>query len=301
MVTTDDPSFGGRVFYEHNGIRHWVVSASYFAVYGFLWPDDVNSLPVDQIRSLKPGGPLPWPWTESDMTDPPKRDWTSLRELSCCTLRGRGIEFGAGTAPLCLPPGCQVEFADFFSKNELRDRSYESQLQANAEFVELAYITTIEEIIGVPDDSLDFIVACHVIEHTRNPVKAIAQSFNRLKQGGKLVLIVPDKRLTFDRARPLTSLEHNIADYMQPDDKRDEEHYYDFCRNVKDVSDDKLEEYVQTAIRTNMDLHFHVWTYDTFSDLILYIQRALIPWTSIWSHPPGTGDVANEFYFVLTK
>jgi predicted SAM-dependent methyltransferase len=301
LVMTDDPLFGGRVFYMEKGIRHWVISSSYFEPYGFVWPTDVNKVSAREIQDLKIGGPLPWPWTERDMRQPPKRDWTSLRELSACTLRGRGIEFGAGTAPFCVPPGCDVEFADFFSKPQLFERSYKSQLEANADFVDLQYVTTIEEISGVPDESLDFIVACHVIEHTRNPVKAIARSFECLKKGGKLVLVVPDKRLTFDKTRELTTLEHNIADYMHPDTQRDEQHYFDYCRNVMGISDDTLDSFVRSAIERNMDLHFHVWTYDSFLSLTSYIKQNLVPWSDIWSHPPGTGDIANEFYFVLTK
>ncbi len=301
LIATNDPPFGGRVFYVDKGIRHWVVSASYFEPYGYIWPTDVTQVTAREIRDLKIGGPLPWPWTESDMHNPPKNDWTTLREISTCTLRGTGVEFGAGTAPLCIPPRCDVKFADLFSKPQLFQRSYKSQLDANPDFVDLDYITTIEQIRGVPDESLDFIAACHVIEHTRNPIQAVVQSFKRLKSGGKLVLIVPDQRLTFDKTRELTTLEHLIEDYQHPDTKRDEQHYYDYCRNVCHVSEPTLDSFVKSAIERDMDLHFHVWTYESFVSLIAYINRLLVSWSSVWSHPPGTGDIANEFYFVLTK
>src|SRR5665213_2971724 len=108
FVVTDDPSFGGRVFYVESGIRHWVVDAAYFQAYGFQWPDDLTKVTAQEIRNLKIGGQLPWPWVDTDMHNPPKKDWTSLREISACTLHGRGIEFGAGTAPFCIPPRCDV-------------------------------------------------------------------------------------------------------------------------------------------------------------------------------------------------
>ena len=298
---TDDASFGGRVFYVEKGIRHWVISASYFAAYGFAWPSAVSKVMAHEIHGLKIGGPLPWPWTEEDMKDPPKKDWTSLREISTCTLSGDGIEFGAGTAPLCIPPRCHVEYADYFSKPELQDRSYKSQLDANPDFVDLDYITTIEEIKGIPDGSLDFVVACHVIEHTRNPIQAIVQCFKRLKTSGKLVLIVPDQRLTFDKTREVTTLEHLMDDFQNPNARRDEQHYYDYCRKVMCVPEDTLDPFVRSAIDKNMDLHFHVWTYESFLALISHIRRAVVPWSGVWSHPAGNGDIANEFYFVLTK
>ena len=301
IVQTDDPRFGGKVFYVQAGIRHWIISADYFEPYGFEWPASVSHVSGEEIAKLKIGGPLPWPWTAQDMQAPPKTDWNTLRELSACTLEGNGIEFGAGTAPFCIPPRCEVAFADFFPEAQLRDRSYQSQLEASADFADLSWITSIEQISGVSNDSQDFIVACHVIEHTRNPIKAIRRCFECLKPNGKLVLVVPDKRLTFDKDRALTPLAHLIDDYSMPDAKRDEQHYYDFCRFVRKDPVDLLPVAVDEAIRTNLDIHFHVWTYDTFRVLIDYIRTTVAPWSDVWSHPPGGGDIANEFYFVCTK
>lgn len=60
---------------------------------------------------------------------------------------------------------------------------------------------------AVPDHgSYDYIVASHFIEHSVNLVLLLADCQRLLKPDGVLALAVPDKRFTFDRFKPLTSL-----------------------------------------------------------------------------------------------
>jgi len=54
-----------------------------------------------------------------------------------------------------------------------------------------------EDMSAIPDASLDFVIACHVIEHLRNPLRAFEQVYRKLRSGGRYVLIVPEQRVTF--------------------------------------------------------------------------------------------------------
>lgn len=48
--------------------------------------------------------------------------------------------------------------------------------------------------IPFDDDSFDVVVAAHVIEHVREPIKLIAECFRVLKPGGKLYVEAPSER-----------------------------------------------------------------------------------------------------------
>ena len=55
------------------------------------------------------------------------------------------------------------------------------------------------------DAPIDFVIASHVIEHIPDPVGWLAQIGEILTDRGLLVLVVPDRRFTFDVNRPETT------------------------------------------------------------------------------------------------
>jgi SAM-dependent methyltransferase len=59
----------------------------------------------------------------------------------------------------------------------------------------------------------DFTLVSHMLEHTANPLKVLEAVRRILKPTGVLLLILPDPRHTFDHHRPVTTLEHLVADY----------------------------------------------------------------------------------------
>jgi SAM-dependent methyltransferase len=159
-------------------------------------------------------------------------------------------------------------------------------------------VSDLESMEGLAFDSLDFIVASHVIEHTANPLRALRSAYDRLRPGGRLVLVVPDKVVTFDRDRALTSLEHLLADYTRPSRERDWEHYIEFFAKSFPQPDPLMA--AGPVFERGDDIHFHVWTYETFGDLIAYVCRHIAPWSSVWSRK-RLSEQDIEFYFILTK
>lgn len=59
----------------------------------------------------------------------------------------------------------------------------------------------------------DFVLSSHVLEHIANPIQALNAWKDLLSNKGLLVLVLPDKRHTFDHRRPVTSIEHLIEDF----------------------------------------------------------------------------------------
>uniref|UniRef100_A0A915D2U0 Methyltransferase type 11 domain-containing protein n=1 Tax=Ditylenchus dipsaci TaxID=166011 RepID=A0A915D2U0_9BILA len=66
------------------------------------------------------------------------------------------------------------------------------------------------------DNSQDFVISAHVIEHFYDPIKAIKEWLRVIKPGGIVYIIAPHKQRTFDSGRARTTLgellhRHEIA------------------------------------------------------------------------------------------
>ena len=66
---------------------------------------------------------------------------------------------------------------------------------------------------SIPSASYDFVLSSHALEHTANPIQALSEWVRLLKAHGTLVLLLPHKDVTFDHNRPITPLQHLIADF----------------------------------------------------------------------------------------
>lgn len=77
--------------------------------------------------------------------------------------------------------------------------------------------------IPIEDNSLDYILSSHVIEHVPNPIKAFFEWDKKLKSGGIIFMIFPkyyaDPK---DITRPISSLQSFIDQYNSPQPLSDE-------------------------------------------------------------------------------
>ncbi len=60
--------------------------------------------------------------------------------------------------------------------------------------------------LPLDDNSVDFVISSHVIEHFADPIKALREWYRVVKPGGYLYIIAPHKERTFDKERPRTTL-----------------------------------------------------------------------------------------------
>lgn len=65
----------------------------------------------------------------------------------------------------------------------------------------------------LPSANYDFVLSSHVLEHSANPILALSEWMRLLKDQGTLVLLLPHKDRTFDHRRPVTTMEHLLADF----------------------------------------------------------------------------------------
>ena len=297
LLRSPTSEFGDKVFYVDRGRRHWVRDGEWLKRNGFNWFADVGDVKPEILYCFLNGGIAPI----HDRSDLKKPNLSSVdvREISASRLHGSGVEFGAGASPFPVPLECNVHFADPFSYETLKTVMYPGQ-QAH-DLIRPDYITDIKTMAGIPDASLDFIVACHVIEHTNNPITALDSCYRALKLGGSLVLVVPDMIKTFDSKRALTTLAHLIEDYELPSRERDLEHYEEFYTKAFEIpSDANLKDYAAQKQIEGGDLHYHTWTFESFGELVDWHVRKT-GWSIDFSHPTLPGVENIEFYFVLTK
>jgi len=69
------------------------------------------------------------------------------------------------------------------------------------------------DLCVIPSGTYDFLLSSHVLEHTANPLRALAEWRRLLRSGGALVLVVPHRDGTFDHRRPITTMSHLVEDF----------------------------------------------------------------------------------------
>jgi 2-polyprenyl-3-methyl-5-hydroxy-6-metoxy-1,4-benzoquinol methylase len=143
-------------------------------------------------------------------------------------------------------------------------------------------------------------VACHVIEHVRNPLLAIESVWHKLKPNGKFILLVPHMDLTFDSKRDLTTLEHIILDYKRPLKERDFLHFIEFYEKAF-VTPNPVKKAIEEFNNQFNDIHYHVWNEVSFLSMVNYFSDNIKPWSNITYYPHLPHEHANEFYFILEK
>jgi SAM-dependent methyltransferase len=209
-------------------------------------------------------------------------------------IAGEGIEVGAGSRPFPIPAHARCNYGDIRNREALK-----VHFKSN----DVAYTGPIDAqtFAGIPDASLDFIISAHVIEHLENPIGSILSGLRKLKSGGIYLLAVPDARYTFDKRRPLTSIEHLCADFHDGGAGTRLEAYRDFIRHTaiaewgEIIAPEKIDSEAVRISAARMDIHFHVWTGETFAVLLRSLrerERFVVV---------GSTFVVNENIFVLRK
>jgi len=232
-------------------------------------------------------------------------------------LSGDGIELGAQDCPLDLSHSDNVTSIQQVDRYSVRDRL--------ALFPELAGIASkmVEPdilcditcgLMPFPDEGLDYIVACHIIEHLPDPLRMLEECWRALRFGGRLFLALPDKDyLGMDMRRPITSLEHVVDDHRKHIEHVEDHHLEEYLRLGEglNIPAEPSQRQALFELHRNRSLHVHVWNHAAFSELLGWynlhihdvngardgLQR---PFAMIASSAP-VQNVRSESIFVLEK
>ena len=188
-------------------------------------------------------------------------------------IRGEGLEIGALHEPLPTFHGAKIRYVDSLSNQELR-RAYPEV--ANKPQVDVEIVDNAESLAQISDESVDFVIANHVLEHCRDPIRALCTMLRVVRPSGIVYLAIPDKRFTFDDRRAVTPYQHLLRDYREGPEVSDRQHYEEWRRDVLQLEESVAPAMPIEALRSvHPDIHFHVWTQREIVDLLDGIQRDL--------------------------
>jgi len=136
------------------------------------------------------------------------------------------------------------------------------------------FVSDDPELRELPDATWDAVCSSHVIEHLANPLRSL-ETWQRLATpGGYLLIVAPHHEGTFDRNRPVTTLEHLIADRRMGTSEQDLSHLsevldrHDFSRD-SEIYSERWEEQRRDNANTRM-LHHHVFNTRSLLELLTY-------------------------------
>jgi hypothetical protein len=230
------------------------------------------------------------------------------RKFAESYLFGEGLEIGPLHQPLPMPPHVTVRYVDRMSDDELR-REYPEL--ADWDLTPVDIVDDGEALSTIAEESQDFIVANHFLEHCENPIGTIEAHLGKLRPAGILFYAVPDKRFTFDYQRQVTPLQHMIDDYKGDHEQSRRDHYDDWTRlvvneqlgepAVKRGRPETFEELAERRARemeaAKYSIHMHVWTQGEFLELILDCRRRFAESIDI----EAAAKQGIEFMVVLRK
>ncbi len=138
------------------------------------------------------------------------------------------------------------------------------------------YIREATDLHGIPANKYDFILSCHCLEHTANPVKALKEWTRVIKPGGTFILVLPDKKNTFDNKRPYTTFEHLLDDYKNNTGEDDTTHFSEVLALHDLQKDDGVKSYEELEQRTrsnfsNRCVHHHVFSLELIKQMLEFV------------------------------
>ncbi|HNR08859.1 MAG TPA: class I SAM-dependent methyltransferase [Saprospiraceae bacterium] len=148
------------------------------------------------------------------------------------------------------------------------------------------YICEATHLNKIPDKKYDFILSCHSLEHSANPLKVVEECKRVLKKGGYFILVLPDKENTFDRKRPFTTMSHLLKDYHCNTGEEDETHFeevrrlFDFSMVDKSMEMSVWLDQMPNNINHRL-LHHHVFNFELITEIFKFFSFEVIIQKSI--------------------
>lgn len=230
---------------------------------------------------------------------------------------GAGLEIGPSYHPV-FPKKIfgNVKSLDLLSKEKLRAK-YACDDKVNLDNIEdVDFIWQGEAYVDlVGEERFDWVFASHVIEHVPDFISFFNDISKILKENGSLVLVVPDRRYTFDTYRPQSSLSSIIDAHFlrraEPSLGMKVENNFFCCTSNEDAS--RVKKFLRprkpqgnikntldyiNGFEGYMDVHAWVFTPSHFRLLIESLFQAnFIELREKYFY----GTVNDEFYIVLSK
>lgn len=148
-------------------------------------------------------------------------------------LHGKGLEYGPLHRTLLPKPTYDVVYADYADRDHLVAH-YADNANVDPKLIPDIDIVTRGSPITefVEEQSFDYVVASHVMEHVPDLLGWLESNIRILKPGGRLALAFPDKRYCFDIKRLSSAVSEIMAAYLE---KRTRPSFYQICDHFWNV------------------------------------------------------------------
>ena len=139
------------------------------------------------------------------------------------------------------------------------------------------YICEANNLQAIPNESYDFLIASHCLEHCANTLLTIREWLRVVKKGGTIMLILPDKRYTFDHQRPVTNFEHLVDDLNKGIDETDLTHLSEILK-LHDLTMDQpagtKEKFKKRSLNNyeNRCLHHHIFDFELLEKIYYHFE-----------------------------
>jgi len=176
--------------------------------------------------------------------------------------QGLGLEIGCGART--ISPTNRTILSDAFSEHGVHHS--------------IAQVFFKGDTIPFENDSFDFLLSEHVLEHITDPIRSLHECIRVLKPNGHLFVFLPHKERTNDRYRELTTLEHLIEDHQKKIPFNDQYHFEDWYQNVvlKGLLPAHYEKLNREELLNTASIHHHVWTEKEISALFEYLKLKVV-------------------------
>ncbi len=190
-------------------------------------------------------------------------------------IRGSGIEIGALQKATRLNNACQVRYIDRMSLQKLLEH-YPEMAKIPVQAPDI--VDDGQLLQHIAEDSQDFAIANHFLEHCPDPIRSIHNMLRVVKQGGMIYLAVPDKRHTFDLRRPITPYAALKSAYVSGQRAGCAELFYEWAHLVYQLPPDQARVRGEQLMEEDYSIHYNVWaTSDLLSFLLAARQDFQIP------------------------
>ena len=199
-----------------------------------------------------------------------------LREdLARRYLAGTGIEIGAGHRPLRVPPGVQVRYVDNVDRDALVAKAGGDFLGRGIDPAAIQTTDVVDDaqtLSTFADESVDFIIANHVLEHIEDPIGALKAFMRITRAGGIIFLTIPDARHSFDRLRARTTVEHLLRDHTDGPRCSRDQHYAEWATYIEGIGPEGVPARAAEYAAADAHHHFHVWELESFLALLATLR-----------------------------
>lgn len=199
----------------------------------------------------------------------PKHDTVQdFRNVAYSFLHGIGIEVGARHNPADLPGCCEVTYADVMHRDDAIALFPEFPPER---FAKVDFIVDLDRLgfTEVADETLDFVIMNYMIEQLANPIRAIAELFRIVKEGGYIVLSALDRHYSIDDRRPLTSYDHLFQEFQAGTTDVTDAHYVEFLRVASpQIIESDAELHTALAQARLRRERVHVWNSASFESFL---------------------------------